>query len=214
MQFSLERRANAGLKVNSVIDVGASNGSWSRKVKRYFPNASYFLIEANSFHEVELRQYKSQCKNVDYILAAAGDYDGEIYFNANDPFGGLASHSPMSSNNISVPVTKIDTQVKERSLLPPFLIKLDTHGFEVPILEGAIETLRQTELVVVESYNFQLTPDSLKFWELCNHMEDLGFRPIDISDPMHRPVDHAFWQADIFFIPLNSKEFLSNSYEL
>ena len=42
------------------------------------------------------------------------------------------------------------------SLPGPHLIKLDTHGYEVPILCGATETLRNTNLLVIETYNFRL----------------------------------------------------------
>lgn len=212
MASVLSRRAECGLKINSVIDIGASNGSWSKMARQYFPNAFYMLIEANDVHTQDLLNFKSQYPNVDYIVAAAGDSIGEIYFDANDPFGGQASHSLHSQNYITVPMTTVDEQVKQKFLHPPFLLKLDTHGFEAPILKGAQDTLKKTDLIIIETYNFKLTPDSLKFWEMCSHMEEYGFRPIDLCDPLHRPKDHAFWQMDIFFVPGTNREFRSNTY--
>ena len=67
--------------------------------------------------------------------------------------------------------------MRQHQLRPPFLIKLDTHGFEVPILKGAQETLQQTNLLVIETYNFQLQPTSLRFHEMCSYMEFGGFPP-------------------------------------
>jgi FkbM family methyltransferase len=212
MQAALSRRASSGLEIGTVIDVGASNGSWTRLAQQCFPDAFYFLIEANSFHAQSLSDFKRQNVNVDYILAAAGDSSGEIYFDATDPFGGLAAHARASANDIIVPVTTIDDQVQRRSLRPPFLVKLDTHGFEVPILKGAQETLKQASLLVVEAYNFTIAPDSLRFWEMCRYLERCGFRPIDLCDPLHRPKDQAFWQIDLFFVPIASREFESNVY--
>jgi FkbM family methyltransferase len=212
MQSALSRRAASGLEIRTVIDVGASNGSWSKMTKQYFPNAFYFLIEANDVHAQGLLDFKSQNPNVDYVLAAAGDSVGEIFFDVKDPFGGQASHSPATPDYITVPVTTIDEQVTKKSLHPPFLLKLDTHGFEVPILKGARETLKKTELIVIETYNFKLSPDGLRFWEMCSHLEAQGFSPIDLCDPMHRPTDHAFWQMDLFFVPSTNREFESNSY--
>jgi hypothetical protein len=113
---------------------------------------------------------------------------------------------------VRVPVTTIDAQVAQRQLKPPFLIKLDTHGFEVSILNGAQATLRQTNLLVIETYNFHLLPDSLRFHEMCSFMEARGFRPIDLVEPMHRERDQALWQFDLVFIRADRPEFQSSSY--
>ncbi len=212
MNAALSRRVRQGMRAQTVIDVGASTGSWSKMAQEFISDAMYLLIEANNFHEGKLVELKKQNPKVDYVLAAAGDYVGKIYFDAKDPFGGIASHEANIPDSITVPVTTIDVQVKERCLKPPFLIKLDTHGFEVPILNGAEETLKNTNLIIIEAYNFKLTQNSLRFWELCCHMKEKGFQPLDLCDPMHRPKDQAFWQMDIFFIPDSSREFKSNEY--
>jgi hypothetical protein len=65
---------------------------------------------------------------------------------------------------------------------------------------------------VIETYNFQLETDSLKFWQMCRFMDNLGFGVIDISDPMWRLKDNAFWQMDLLFIPKSRPEFSYNRY--
>ena len=156
------------LNVGTVIDIGASNGAWSKSALRRFPKADYLLIEAQSDpHEAGLREFKAGHSNVDYVIAAAGNRVGEIHFDASDPLGGLASETPFAANDICVPMTTVDAEVRARGLKPPFLLKLDTHGFEVPIFEGATETLRHTCLLIVEAYNFQLTSESFRFPDLC-----------------------------------------------
>src|ERR1700730_15699226 len=62
------------------------------------------------------------------------------------------------------------------SLPGPYLIKLDTHGYEVPILCGATETLRNTNLLVIETYNFRLIESCLLFDEIIAYCAnaDLG----------------------------------------
>lgn len=212
MHSALSRRAISGLEINTVIDVGASNGSWSKTAKQYFPKAFYLLIEANGVHKQALVDFKSHNPNMDYVLAAAGDSAGEICFDAQDPFGGQACHSPATAHHITVPMTTIDEQVAQKNLSPPFLVKLDTHGFEVPILKGAKHTLKNTSLIIIETYNFKLAPDGLLFWEMCHHLKAYGFRPIDLCDPMHRPTDHALWQLDLFLIPGTNPVFKSNTY--
>ncbi len=212
LEVALSRCRDKDIPIQTVIDIGASNGSWSLRCRPYFSNAFYFLIEARHEHEEALRKLKLKVERMDYIICAAGDSIGEAYFDATDLFAGLVSHSPLEQNCIIVPITTVDYQVAERQLKPPYLLKLDTHGFEVPIFEGAKQTLQQTNLIVVETYNFNLTSDSLRFHEMCYYMEKHGFRCIDICEPMHRISDRAFWQMDLFFIRSNHKIFTSNSY--
>lgn len=216
-QLSLEavlgRCRQRGTWVNSVIDVGASNGCWSRRVAKRFPQASFLMVEARHEHEKGLQKTVRSYPNFDYVIAAAGNRVGSIYFDATQLFGGLASDTPFEQNCIEVPATTIDTLVQEKGLKPPFLIKLDTHGFEVPILEGARETLAQSSLVILETYNFTIADQSLRFHEMCARMEQYGLRCLDICEPMHRPGDGAFWQIDLVFAPASDNVFASNSYE-
>jgi hypothetical protein len=80
-------------------------------------------------------------------------------------------------------------------------------------LEGAQDALKQAELVIIETYNFQLNNDSLKYYQMCKYMEDLGFSSIEMVDSMLRLFDKSFWQMDTFFIPSNSKEFNYRGYQ-
>lgn len=209
---ALERISSRSIMVNTVIDIGASDGRWSVAASEYFPDAAYFLIDANTIHEPSLRELTQNTPNIDFVIAAASDTVGEIYFDAREPFGGIASHEPLEQKYIVVPATTVDVEVQKRGLKPPFVLKLDTHGFEVPIFNGAETTLLDTNLIVVETYNFTVANNSLKFWEVCSFLATRGFRPIDLCDPLHRPSDKAFWQIDLFFIRADSPEFASNAY--
>ena len=205
-------RSRGRVKINSVIDIGASNGMWSEKCLKAFPGARYHLIEAQQLHEPRLKQFCTINPKASYVLAAAGEKVGEINFDGSLPFGGLASETPFAENNIVVPVTTVDAQVHEQQLQPPFLLKLDTHGYEIPIFAGAMETLAQTALLVVEVYTFTVAENSLKFDEIVTYLDGLGFRPVDLCDPLHRPLDNALWQFDLFFQRKESATVSTDAY--
>ena len=214
-QLSLDSamRRRHDVKVKSIIDVGASDGRWSERMLKHYPQARYLLVEAReAAHGDGLRRFKAAHANVDYALCAAGDRDGEIYFNAEDPWGGQASTTPYSHHNIIVPMAALDTLVRRYQLERPYLVKLDTHGFELPILNGAKETLRQSSMLIIEAYNYTLCPGCLRFYELCTYLEARGFRCADWVEPMHRPGDGAFWQMDMVFLPITHSIFKSNEY--
>ena len=206
MRGALSRCVSRGMHIETVIDIGASDGRWSQACMDFYPNANYLLVEANNYHEERLKKKEKSLHNLGYIIAAAGEKEGTIYFDNSDPFGGLASESKIEGS-VEVPVISIDQEVSRRMLKAPYLLKLDTHGFEVPILKGAEEVIKGANLIIIESYNFPVTESSLKYYELCQFMSDIGFFPIEIADLMLRGYDGALWQMDTFFAPSSSSEF-------
>jgi Methyltransferase FkbM domain len=111
-----------------------------------------------------------------------------------------------------VPMTSIDEEVEHRNLKSPFLIKLDTHGFEIPILVGAETTLVETEVLVIECYNFIIGKEAVRFWAMCEWLTARDFSPIDMFDVSYRPSDHALWQMDIVFMRSSRPEFRNAAY--
>src|SRR5439155_20650241 len=179
------------------------------------PQAHCHLIEAQPLHAAALRQLAAVRADFTYALAAASDQVGEVFFVVGDPMGGLASHEQFEPgvNTQRLPATTVDHEVAQRNLQPPFLLKLDTHGFEVPIFEGASETLKQTELICVETYNFKIAGPCIPFWEMISYLAGKGFRVIDVCDILWRQGDGALWQMDLWFAPSSRGEFARNTYQ-
>jgi FkbM family methyltransferase len=197
---ALLRLQGSNIPFSSLIDVGASNGSWSEAFAAIFPNKKHLLVDANPIHVPALSHACARRSNWEFITIAVGGEDGTLYFDSRDPFGGHLSTTQLHERYHSCPVATIDTLARTRALPGPYLIKLDTHGVELPILLGAGETLKQTNALVIEAYNFTYGPPALPFWELCAKMLELGFRPLDLFDVLYREVDLALWQFDLVFV--------------
>ena len=212
-QAALERILSRGMTIGTVVDIGASNGMWSESVMPYFPDAKYLLVEAQGVHAEDLKRFTASHPNADYVLKAAGEKAGTIYFDGSEPFSGQAMTAPSRKGLIEVPVCSVDEEIAARALPGPYLLKFDVHGFELPILKGATETLKNTALLVMECYNFEIAPQSLLFHDMCRHLHELGFRVADMSEPLWRPHDKMLWQMDIFFIRRDRPELQCNSYK-
>jgi FkbM family methyltransferase len=210
---ALDRLQGRKIDVATVIDVGASDGRWSKEMMRVYPRANYFLIEANSVHQPALERFCGHRPGTQYTIAAAGETRGTVFFDASDPFGGVAAASAREDHFVSLPSTTIDAEVADRGLRGPFLVKLDTHGYEIPILRGAERTLAEAEVLVIECYNFRVTPEALLFHEMCAFLGERGFRCVDVFDLLYRPRDAAFWQFDLLFVRDSRPEFSSATYE-
>lgn len=215
-EAALARCKSRGLAVHTLIDVGASDGRWSEDYLRIFPGTYCFMIEANAIHEPGLKAFTRQYPASDYVLAVAASGRGTLAFVPRRPFSGMAYiDAPENADYlVQLPSTSIDLEIAERRLQPPFAIKLDTAGFEVPILEGAKEALKDTHLLVIETYNFRLRDGVLRFHEMVDYLEDRGLRCVDLCCPLFRLGDRALWQVDLLFIPDTHPVFARNSYWL
>ncbi|RMF41367.1 MAG: FkbM family methyltransferase [Anaerolineae bacterium] len=200
MEEACKAIATRGHPIATVVDIGASDGRWSREFMRFYPNSQYLLIEAQPVHEPALQAFCQEHSNSQYSLAAAGNTTGEVYFDDSTPLGGQASRTATSRHKTRVPMTTVDEEIRKRQLRGPYLLKLDTHGFELPILEGASETLKNTEIIIMECYNYPISSESLLFHEMVAHLHSLGFRVVDLADPLFRPYDDTLWQLDLFFV--------------
>jgi FkbM family methyltransferase len=209
---ALGRARARGLEIRTVIDVGASDGIWSLRAQRHFPKARFLLFEPLAERHAALERLRAS-HGFDFVPAAAGDRTGTVRFQIDPQLDGSGVATPDSPMTREVPVETIDATVAARELTGPYCLKLDTHGFEVPVLIGAARVLGQTQLLVIEAYNFTLTPDCLRFHELCTWLEARGFRCCDLADPMRRPRDGVLWQMDLLFVPAASPWFASNRYD-
>jgi FkbM family methyltransferase len=213
MRSGLASLQRNGIIPATVLDVGASDGRWSELALRFFPNATYVLFEPQPVHAAALERYLAKYPTTTRVLRkAVGRTSGSTYFDASHPFGGVLAQLP-GHNVIEVPMVSLDDAIAELRPNPPYLIKLDTHGHEHSILEGAGDSLRQTNALVIEAYNHKRTNEGLFFWELCSYLYERGFHPIEIVDVGRRPHDGTFWQMDIFFARTTWPGFAITDYE-
>ncbi len=199
------------LGLSTIIDVGASDGRWSREVRPFFPKSRFLLVEANPVHEPALKQLCASGDTFRYELKAASDQTGDIFFNDEDPFGGIAAKTTQAGGK-KHPAITIDDAIAAHDLSGPFLLKLDTHGFEVPIIEGATKTLENTAALIVEVYNFRIQEFALRFHEMIQFLDGKGFRPVETFDISYRPCDGALWQMDILFLRKDNPVFSFETY--
>jgi FkbM family methyltransferase len=212
MDGAIGRLKARGFEIATVIDVGASNGRWSELCMKYYPEAKYHLFEAQKEYGSALQDTRAKNPAVDFSLCVASNEPGSIYFDDHIVGGGIANKSKVNDHFKQLEATTIDHEVARRNLPPPYFIKLDTHGYEVPILEGAAKSLTKASVVLIECYNFKLNPDCLRFEDMVRYMESKGFRCIDIVDLSLRNKDRFLWQMDIFFAPATLRNYADTEY--
>lgn len=212
MDGMLARAAARGVNVATWIDVGASDGTWSLRARRHFPGSRFVLFEPLAERQPALAALHRQ-KGFAIVPAAAGPAPGTVAFAIDPQLDGSGVAPPGAPGTRSMPVDTIDRVVAAGGFPRPFGIKLDTHGFELSVLEGAARVLSDATLLVIEAYNFRLVPECLRFHELCAWLEVRGFRCCDLADPMRRPRDNVLWQLDLAFVRADNPAFKADTYD-
>ncbi len=214
MAESLSHVRGLGFEPRTVIDVGAADGTFD--LYDTFPDASLVLIEPLREYEPSLQRI---CRryNAQYILAAASNGAGTALIHVHPDLSGsslLREIEGEHANGVSreVPAIAIDEISRRRNLQGPFVVKVDVQGAELMVLEGAGQTLSETELVILEISLFGTLIGGPQLHEAVAYMKERGFVVHDIFGGLFRPRDGALAQVDMSFVKENGLFRKSHAY--
>lgn len=215
MLAALSRCERRGLKPNTIIDLGAARGDWTRLARSVWPDKTYIMLEPLNERHADLEEFASSSTSIHFIQSAVGDTNSKQPFIVSDDLDGSGFYdAKLAPNNARiVDVVTLDHIISSLDLKGPYFIKFDTHGHELPILLGASKTLEQCAGIVMECYGFQISSTSKLLWQMCQELSNRGFRLADIVDIMRRPNDEIFWQCDVLFLRDTNSCFERNTYK-
>jgi FkbM family methyltransferase len=177
-----------------IIDVGAANGESAAYFSKNFQNAPVIAFEPfiKMFHIAQ--ETNKNNKNVIVKNLALYDSIGKKEMNITANFVSSSIHE-LNSIEVNNQPTKqkekfsvIEKQEINTSTLDEetknikeiLLIKIDTQGTELIILKGGIETLKKTNLVMIEMSNHELYMNGCKYYEVDQLLRDNSFNLVDI----------------------------------
>ena len=191
-----------GFKPATIIDVGVANGTPA--LYNCFTDSYILLIEPlKEFEENMISILKK--RRGSYVIAAAGSTSGKVKFNKhlNHLSGSSLYKETMGieadGQETTVPMIRLDDILKEKSLYGPYLIKIDTQGSELDVLDGFGESLLETEVVVLEVSMYGFMKGAPQFYDVVQYMKQRNFVAYDIILGWNRPLDDALGQVDIVF---------------
>jgi FkbM family methyltransferase len=193
-----------GFEPGTIIDVGAADGTPG--LYDYFPEADLLLIDPLEEHIPALQEIGRKHAKARIAVGAAGARAGEISINVYPDrlTGSSCMVDPCGVGGPRlVPMITLDQECAARSLKGPYLVKIDTQGFELEVLRGAAAVLTQTEIVILEVSFFRLFTSNPIFSEVVAFMVEAGFELYDFLGSSTRPLDGALVQADVVFAQRN-----------
>ena len=204
MPCFLKDVAARGFKPQSILDVGANKGDWSKMAMAVFPTAALLMIEPQREMVPHLQQFCRNFPTARYIEAGAGAMPGELTLTLWDDLEGSsllpAENSELTKDKIrrSIPIVTIDSLYDDKTNLPD-LVKLDIQGFELEALKGAQKLFGRTELFILEISLYEFLPKQPLVSDVVAFMAQRGYETYDLPGFMRRPLDGALGQMDIAF---------------
>ena len=203
-----------GIELRHFFDVGASNGCWSSTMSEEFPEATFELFEPLIDHAPAYRKIieETLARHPRFRLhkVALGNEckRARMYLYPDNLVGSTALElgaAPQGSESIEVDMLTIDHAVQALKLPAPEVIKMDTQGCELSVLQGAQQTLPQVQVLLLECWLFRGYGQSTPLLsEVANWLREFDFHLWDLGD-IYRAEDGVLAAQDCIFLNARSK---------
>lgn len=201
-----------GFKPKVIYDIGAFQGTWTKEVLNIFPDACFFMFEAQESKRIFLEEMrKKNPSNLKYHIALLGATSSkEVIFHEYETASSvLDEFFETGAKAEKKKLQRLDEVIEMFNWPLPDLIKLDTQGYELEILKGGSKALESSEAILMEVSFIDIYKDAPLVEDVIAQMSFWGFQVYDICSLIRRPLDKALYQADLLFIKKDSK-LLSN----
>lgn len=196
----------------TVLDVGANTGQFVGEARKIAPDAFIYSFEPLRECFEALRDGRRDDPRFKAFHVALGEEPGEVTMHRND-YSQSSSLLPMAelhkrafpetrnSTPEKVEVKRLDDVAAEFRIERPMLLKIDVQGFEAKVIAGAAETLKQADVIIVETGVEALYEGQALFDDVYRMLYDRGFRYRGNHNQLLSPDDGRVLQADAFFTP-------------
>ena len=178
----------------TIIDIGCADGGTSVYFAKAFNQCKVIGYEPIPFQFGIAKMKAEKHENIRIKNIALSNFIGTANFNITANFLS-SSINEIQQNQLNketkehqkkfeiiekqeVQVTTLDEEYKNIENI--LLIKMDTQGTELKVLEGGKNTLQKTKFVLIEQSNHQIYKDSCSYFETDEFLRKNGFGMVDI----------------------------------
>lgn len=179
---SLYRLKAKGINPRIIIDCGCAVGDWSEVARGIFPDPPIYAFDVISYEGTAVKLPK--INNLYFNVSALGAKDGEkrtFFLNKNVPLQASYFQDLCVQNAEELEVTARTLNswfINYPSI--PILLKLDTQGSELEILEGASILLPSTEVIILEVSTISGNVGGPEFRDVVEYLWAKGFVVYDV----------------------------------
>jgi FkbM family methyltransferase len=199
------------IKPDLVLDVGAHLGFFYKEAKQVWPDAEFYLFEANPECEYALKdlgvKYKigvlsdSERKVTFYTTRECPAATGCSYYCEKTSVFEGSNRVPHEVKTITLDSIIQDYPIIFDPLRQNILLKIDCQGAELDILHGAQKTLRRVKAVVLEVAFYDYNEGAPDANQVACCMTELGYTAMETVDKHCHPQNHSVHiQSDVLWL--------------
>lgn len=198
------------IRLNTIFDVGANVGLTVQNFSKVFPQAKIYSFEPVSSTFESLRKNTRGIKNVECHKIAfsdqAGSVDIKLYDEGRSSLNSLNVNAMNVSEHAAVESIRTDTIDNflkiNKDIASIDLLKLDTEGFEIPVLKGASESLRnkKIKLIYVEVGFSKENERNTYFVDVQELLEKYNFSLLGYYEVCHWGLDYKLHYGNALYI--------------
>jgi FkbM family methyltransferase len=195
-------------KPNSILDIGAHHGEFSKFCKSLWKDVDLLMIEGND-----------ECDSIldnlpfDHCIVLLSDTNREVtlYLNPNNlDCTGTSYYKERTrhyKNSIEVKKNTYTLDEVVEDINKKYdIIKIDTQGSELDIIKGGLKTVQTCSYLIMEVPTLQYNEGSPLFDEIIEYMNNIGFSDYEIIEE-HKWMDKnentfeygSTFQVDVVF---------------
>lgn len=199
----------------TVFDIGVYKGT--PELYKTFPDSKIVLLDPLEETKVYYEDFNKQF-NMDFIQCAIGSKKGQTCIHI--PKNRLGSTSILERTEIynpkeeintrSVEVKTLDDIIQERKYISPYGVKIDTEGYELEVLKGMSNSIKDVDFIIAEVSIKKRFVDSYEFSDIVSFLARFDFALLDVLNSYQyspRYLDCLFARKKSFRFNLNLKDY-------
>mgnify|MGYP001341409097 CR=1 FL=1 len=203
----IEKLKKMGYIPDTILDVGANKGDWTNRMMKIYPNANYYLFEANKYNYNKFNNHNNITIINEILNDKIEDVDWYQINGTGDSFFKERTKNYLNTIPTKKTTTTLDVIIEKNNFCKDsknIFIKIDCQGAEIPILKGSTKILNSVDFIVIEMPFFgQYNENVPTFLQHIQFMDSLGFIPFDIIDKHY--LNEFNMQIDMLFINKNHR---------
>ena len=197
-----------------IIDVGALDGWFAKSVMRFNTSSKIISFEPLKSQVPFLEELKLRFpERYSFENFALGNKIGNALINEIQTKG-LSSLKPLENDHYNswgfntstvksyeVGILTLDEYIKQREIKQNLFLKIDTQGYEMEVLLGARELLKngQIQFISIELMTEQKYKEAKLYDEIISFLWSLNFHIIDINRGGYNVKENFLSEFDVIF---------------
>ena len=173
-----------------IFDVGANVGQSCLHYARLFPGVSIHAFEPGESAYATLAAACAVHPQIKVHNIGLGDKSAVARLSAksaSDQNTIVQSSADSDINTTTIQLATLDEFCKDKQIESIDYLKIDTEGYDLNVLRGAVNLLRKSAISVIE-VEAGINPDNtlhVPFHQFCAYLEPMNYRIFGIYEQMH-----------------------------